>query len=184
VTTSPTTSTATSTGTSTGTNPASRPTQLPHLTGPIFISDGGLETTLVFHEGLELPDFAAFPLLDTAEGRGLLERYFEPYFAVADRDGFGMLVDTPTWRANADWGPRLGYDRNELAAVNERAVEVVRGLAARWPGVTVTRCADEGDRLAARKLRIDIDERGGGPVAGTRAGQDVLPTAADSALAE
>jgi S-methylmethionine-dependent homocysteine/selenocysteine methylase len=136
VTTSPTTSTATSTGTTSGTGPASRPTQLPHLTGPIFISDGGLETTLVFHEGLELPDFAAFPLLDTADGRDALERYFEPYFAVADRDGFGMLVDTPTWRANADWGPRLGYDRDALAAVNERAVEFVRGLAARWPGVT------------------------------------------------
>jgi hypothetical protein len=36
---------------------------LPQLSGRPFLTDGGLETTLVFLEGLSLPCFAAFPLL-------------------------------------------------------------------------------------------------------------------------
>jgi hypothetical protein len=33
---------------------------LPQSAGGLFLTDGGIETTLIFHEGLELPDFAAF----------------------------------------------------------------------------------------------------------------------------
>ena len=40
------------------------------------------------------------------------------------------MLDTPTWRANLDWGARLGYDAVRLADVNRRAVEFVRELAA------------------------------------------------------
>ena len=36
---------------------------LPQLSGGLFATDGGIETTLTFLEGLELPDFAAFDLL-------------------------------------------------------------------------------------------------------------------------
>ncbi|HEV2563872.1 MAG TPA: homocysteine S-methyltransferase, partial [Microvirga sp.] len=35
----------------------------------IFLTDGGLETTLVFLDGVDLPCFAAFPLLRSEEGR-------------------------------------------------------------------------------------------------------------------
>jgi len=99
------------------------------------VTDGGLETTLVFHDGIDLPEFAAFPLVDDAQGRASLSAYYEPYFAIASRDGVGMVVDTPTWRANADWGPRLGYDHDELEAANVRSVEFVRGLADAWTDV-------------------------------------------------
>jgi S-methylmethionine-dependent homocysteine/selenocysteine methylase len=94
-----------------------------------FLTDGGLETTLVFIDGIDLADFAAFPLLDTEDGRHALARYYGPYLDLAQRFGAGMVLDTPTWRANLDWGPRLGYDAIGLAAVNRRAVEFVRGLA-------------------------------------------------------
>lgn len=93
-----------------------------------FITDGGLETTLVFHQGIDLPDFAAFPLLDTEEGRAALTSYFTPYFEVAERDRRGFVIDTATWRANPDWGTRLGYDRDSLADVNRRAVAFARDL--------------------------------------------------------
>lgn len=109
---------------------------LPQLSAPVFVTDGGLETTLVFLEGIDLPDFAAFPLLDTPEGRDALRRYFEPYLRIAADRGVGIVLDTPTWRANADWGPNLGYDRDRLAAVNERSVEFIRELAAEWTGLT------------------------------------------------
>jgi homocysteine S-methyltransferase len=107
-------------------------TTLPQLgAGRPYISDGGLETTLVFRDGIDLPDFAAFPLLDTESGRAALAAYYSPYLDLAARLGVGMVVDTPTWRANLDWGARLGYDAVGLAAVNRRAVEFVADLAGR-----------------------------------------------------
>jgi S-methylmethionine-dependent homocysteine/selenocysteine methylase len=109
---------------------------LPQLTADRpYLTDGGLETTLVFHQGLDLPDFAAFPLLDTAEGRASLVAYYAPYLDLADRLGNGFVLDTPTWRANLDWGARLGYDAVRLADVNHRAVEFVAGLADERPGL-------------------------------------------------
>ena len=100
-----------------------------HQDRPLTITDGGLETTLVFQHGIDLPDFAAFPLVDTEQGRASLAAYYEPYLALADRMSLPIVVDTPTWRANLDWGARLGYDAIRLAAVNRRAVELVRDLA-------------------------------------------------------
>jgi homocysteine S-methyltransferase len=97
--------------------------------------DGGLETTLVFLDGIDLPDFAAFPLLDDPAGRDTLGRYYETYLRLAEQTGSGMVLDTPTWRANLDWGARLGYDPISLAAVNRNAVEFVEGLAAQHPDV-------------------------------------------------
>jgi S-methylmethionine-dependent homocysteine/selenocysteine methylase len=102
---------------------------LPHLSAPLTITDGGLETTLVFQHAIDLPDFAAFPLIDTEPGRGALAAYYEPYLQLGRRLGVAVIVDTPTWRANLDWGARLGYDAIRLAAINRRAVEFVRELA-------------------------------------------------------
>jgi S-methylmethionine-dependent homocysteine/selenocysteine methylase len=109
---------------------------LPQLTASSpFITDGGLETTLVFHDGIDLPDFAAFPLLDSEQGRAALAAYYGPYLDIAERFGTGMVLDTPTWRANADWGARLGYDTDRLSAINRTAVEFVRELAEQRPNV-------------------------------------------------
>jgi S-methylmethionine-dependent homocysteine/selenocysteine methylase len=99
------------------------------LSAPLSVTDGGLETTLVFHHGIDLPDFAAFPLLDTEAGRAALADYYQPYLDLGRRLGLPVVVDTPTWRANLDWGARLSYDAIRLAAVNRRAVEFVRELA-------------------------------------------------------
>ena len=109
---------------------------LPQLTADhLYLTDGGLETTLVFHEGLDLPLFAAFPLLDSEEGRSTLVRYYDPYLELAERLGTGFVLDTPTWRANADWGDQLGYDEAQLDEVNQRAVAFVAELAAQRPAL-------------------------------------------------
>jgi len=83
---------------------------LPRLDAEIFLTDGGIETTLMFDDGIELPDFAAFPLLADPAGRAALNRYFDSYTAIAVRDGDGIVLETPTWRASAGWGARLGKD--------------------------------------------------------------------------
>jgi homocysteine S-methyltransferase len=101
----------------------------------VHLTDGGLETTLVFQDGRELPDFASFPLLDDEAGSALVDRYFLPYLDLAERQGCAFVLDTATWRANADWGLRLGYDARELAEANRRAVGHAERLAATHPSV-------------------------------------------------
>lgn len=99
-----------------------RITTLPQLTGRPFVSDGGMETWLVFHEGIALRDFAAFELMTTPEGRATLERWYRRHAAIAATHGAGFIFETPTWRANRDWGAGLGYDRAALRGINAEAV--------------------------------------------------------------
>jgi S-methylmethionine-dependent homocysteine/selenocysteine methylase len=104
---------------------------LPQLDADVFLTDGGIETTLIFDDGLELPDFAAFPLLGDDAGRAALVRYFESYIAVAVRDGVGIVLETPTWRASADWAARLGYTIDQLEETNRASVAFLAELRQR-----------------------------------------------------
>ncbi len=91
-----------------------------------------METDLIFHHGLDLPEFAAFPLLQDEAGRRLLESYYRGYADIARRSGAGLLLETPTWRANPDWGRALGYDAEALRQVDVEAVTWLRRLARTW----------------------------------------------------
>jgi len=101
---------------------------LPQLTGHLFVTDGGLETTLMFHEGVDLPHSAAFPLLGKAQGRALLERYFRTYAGIARARGAGFILEAPTWRANAEWGAKLGHDAAALDSVNRAAIALLERI--------------------------------------------------------
>ncbi|WP_230532214.1 homocysteine S-methyltransferase family protein [Microvirga roseola] len=107
---------------------------LPSSDGTVFLSDDGLETTLVFHEGVDLPCFAAFPLMRSEEGRSLLERYFEPYLHTARQRGAGFILDTPTWRANRDWGAKLGVSAQDVAEINRESARWAHSLRKRMSG--------------------------------------------------
>ena len=114
-------------------------TDLPQLRGQaLFVTDGGLETELVFHDGRELPAFAAFPLLDTAEGRARLHRYYRGYLDIARVNQAGFVMETPTWRANPDWAAQLGYSAARLDEINRAAVALAREVCteAATTGVT------------------------------------------------
>jgi S-methylmethionine-dependent homocysteine/selenocysteine methylase len=101
---------------------------LPQLSGGMFLTDGGLETTLVFHEGVELPFFAAFPLITTDVGRERLRAYFGPYLDVAKLRKAGFILDTPTWRASPDWAEKLGFSAEMLAQANRQSVDFLVAL--------------------------------------------------------
>jgi homocysteine S-methyltransferase len=109
--------------------------QLPQLSGETFITDGGMETTLIFDEGIALPDFASFVLLEDPTGVDVLLAYYTSYLEIAARHGVGIVLDTPTWRANPDWGDRLGYSAAELADVDRRGVALLEELRATADGV-------------------------------------------------
>lgn len=106
---------------------------LPQLSDKLFLTDGGMETTLIFHEGVDLPDFAAFPLLRTDTGRAALKKYFDSYIAIARQHGLDLILETVTWRASPDWGARLGFDREELVEVNRQSVKMLEEFRADAP---------------------------------------------------
>lgn len=111
-----------------------------------WLADSGLETWLVFKRSFDLPDFASFPLLDTDKGRAALEEYVHEHVALAAATGVGVVVETPTWRASADWGARLGYDAAGLDRVNQAAVALVRDVAGRFAGTPVVVSGNLGPR--------------------------------------
>ena len=102
--------------------------KLPQLSDKLFLTDGGLETTLIFHDKIDLPYFASFDLLRTVDGTQRLRDYFERYIAMAKQSGTGFVLEAPTWRANPDWAAKLGYSRKALAEVNREAIDLLAKL--------------------------------------------------------
>jgi homocysteine S-methyltransferase len=107
---------------------------LPQLSGEMFITDGGMETTLIFDDGIDLPDFASFVLLNDADGIEALRAYYAAYLEIAAEHGVGIVLDTPTWRANPDWGNRLGYSTEALADIDRLGVALLEELRATGNG--------------------------------------------------
>ena len=101
---------------------------LPQLEHRPFLTDSGLETTLIFNEGIDLPSFAAFVLLETPDGRRRLRRYYERHAEIARDADWGFIAETPTWRANPDWARSLGYDSHALDAINKSAITLLADL--------------------------------------------------------
>lgn len=147
-------------------------TALPQLAGALTITDGGLETDLIFHRGIDLPAFAAFPLLATGEGRAALRGYYDEYARIARERGAGLILETPTWRANPDWAAVVGVGPEEMDALNRDAVALMRAVAAenadlrhvvvsgcigpRGDGYVVGAAMDAGEAEAyhARQIRV------------------------------
>jgi S-methylmethionine-dependent homocysteine/selenocysteine methylase len=102
--------------------------RLPQLSGDLFLTDGGIETTLIFHDGFDLPYFAAFDLLKDHAGREALRRYHESYVSIAKSHGVGFVLESATWRASPDWAEKLGYPEEALAQANRKAVEMLRDI--------------------------------------------------------
>jgi S-methylmethionine-dependent homocysteine/selenocysteine methylase len=105
-------------------------TSLPQLEGDLFLTDGGIETSLIFHQGLDLPEFAAFVLLDGDAGLDQLRAYYEPYVALARESGAGFVLESPTWRASPEWAARLDVSAEKLDALNRRAIALMEELRA------------------------------------------------------
>ncbi len=101
---------------------------LPNGNDRLFLIDGGMETTLVFHDGIDLPAFAAYPLLAEARGRQRIRDYYRQYAAIAASAGSGFILESVGWRANRDWGAQLGHDEAALASFNRESIRLLEDL--------------------------------------------------------
>lgn len=116
-----------------------------------FMTDGGIETDLSFNRGIDLPEFACFPLIDSRRGRGALSSYFVDYVDLAARVGVPLLLETPTWRANADHAAALGYEPAAVERVNRDSVKFLTEIA-----------EEHSDRLVSWEVGGIIGPRGDG----------------------
>ncbi len=107
---------------------ASHRDHLPPLDGDLFLTDAGIETFLVYHRELDLPEFAAFDLLKDEAGRSELRDYYEPFLRLASSNDVGFILESPTWRANPRWGAMIGYDEPGLARANRDAIALMEEL--------------------------------------------------------
>jgi S-methylmethionine-dependent homocysteine/selenocysteine methylase len=131
---------------------------LPQLSGGPFITDAGIETDLFFHGGFDLPHFAAFVLLDDSEGQDALHAYYRQYVALARAHGVGVVLDTPTWRANSDWGELLGYPQDRLAYINRRAVAFLEELRNDSPDIVISGCVGPRADGYEPRLRMTAEQ--------------------------
>ncbi|RYZ26067.1 MAG: homocysteine S-methyltransferase, partial [Chitinophagaceae bacterium] len=105
-----------------------RKASLPVNSNDLFLTDGGLETTLVFLQGFELPYFAAFDLLKDEKGYAAIKDYYRRYLQIAKNMETNFILESPTWRANPDWIEKLGYEKGDLVAVNKKAIQLLADL--------------------------------------------------------
>ena len=105
-----------------------------------MLSDSGMETDLIFHEGFDLPLFASFPCLKIRKAR-------TPFATTTDatsrspRDAkVGFVFEAVTSRASIAWARQLGLDEAAVADVNRRAINLLvqlRDEAGKMPGPMV-----------------------------------------------
>ncbi|MEZ0182543.1 homocysteine S-methyltransferase family protein [Flavobacterium oncorhynchi] len=101
---------------------------LPNESEDLFLTDGGLETTLVFLEGFDLPYFAAFDILKDQKGYDSMKNYYSRYLKIAEKNKTNFILESPTWRANPEWIEKIGYSKDSLFELNEKAVSLLLDL--------------------------------------------------------
>jgi homocysteine S-methyltransferase len=129
---------------------------------PLTLTEGGLETWLVFHEGVALPHFAAFDLMRRPGGRSILERHYRSFVELGVREGVGVILETATWRASADWGARLGYDARELEVLHHELVALLSDVRASYEPspvpLRIAGCIGPRSDAYAPRFRMSVAE--------------------------
>lgn len=137
-------------------------TNLPQLNGGLFLTDGGLETTLIFDKGISLPFFAAFDILNSEAGKKLMFEYYTNYLKIAKKNRTGFILESPTWRANSDWGEQMGYNSLSLALKNIQAVKLLEQIRQEYEEesnpIVISGCiGPRGDGYSPKNLMNSVE---------------------------
>ena len=97
---------------------------LPQFVGGLFLTDGGIETTLIFPRRLALPAVCGFPSAESAGGAGIT-RDTSPSSPI----WHGARGQLHSWRAPpgaADWGDNSATGQRSRSDANRRAVALLQ----------------------------------------------------------
>lgn len=100
----------------------------PRREGQFYLTEGGVETELMYKWGIELPHFATFPLFENPEAMAAIRGIFHRYLDIAAKYRLPALVSGLDYRASPDWGAILGYSRKALAEATLQSVDFTREL--------------------------------------------------------
>lgn len=129
---------------------------LPQLNGRNFLTDAGLETWLIFKNGIDLREFASFETLRSEAGRQALTDYFTPFITLGEERDMGVILESPTWRASPEWGAKLGYSASDIVAINREAIDLLSAIReaanASVPVVLSGNIGPRGDGYVAGKI--------------------------------
>ena len=120
--------------------------QLPHKTDNVFLAYVGMETDIIFNKGIDLPGFAAYPLLENQEGREIIKNYHRDFIKLAQSKNLGAILETPTWVANRSRAESLGYTPDQLRLINADAVQVLSEVRAEFESSTIILSTNLGPR--------------------------------------
>lgn len=118
----------------------------PPASASLFLTYTGMETDLIFNQGVDLPGFASFPLMETTQGRELLKGYLKDLIALGQETGTGVVLESPTWVANRDRGAAIGYAPDDLKRLNQSAIAMMAAVRAESPLVPIVISANIGPR--------------------------------------
>lgn len=119
---------------------------LPQLKAGPFICYTGLEVNLIFKQGVDLPGFASFPLVDTEDGRTRLRQSYSNLLDIARTADIGAILQSTTWMANRDRAAAVGYGPHIIERVNRAAMELLVEARNAVAGQTVVLSGNVGPR--------------------------------------
>jgi S-methylmethionine-dependent homocysteine/selenocysteine methylase len=96
----------------------------------LTLTDGGIETRIIYEFKRPIGDFEAFRLLADEAGREILQYIYRSYVEVAVRHGLPIQLGSPTWRASRKW-------TSDVEKVNAAAVQLLRGIIHEFAGARI-----------------------------------------------
>lgn len=94
----------------------------------IIITDGGLETTLIYKYNIELPYFSCINLLKTDSGRNIIYNCLLNYVNISEKYNVNIIIETPTWRCSKKWSKLLNCENSDIEKINREAVNIVKSI--------------------------------------------------------
>ena len=119
---------------------------LPQLGSKLFASYLGMDTEILFRDGIDLPGFASYPLLQNPEHKTLIRNYYRRLADLAREQEAGLILDSVTWVANRDRGAKLGFGPEQLKRFNIEAIELLAEIRQEKGDFPTVLCGQVGPR--------------------------------------
>jgi len=122
-----------------------------------YMTDGGMETTLIYHQGIELPHFAAIVLLQNESGIQTLTDYYRTYLDKAVHYQTGFILESPTWRGGMHWAEALSLTHDQLKSLHATNAALMHQLRSEYahqlPHILISGCVGPaGDGYLASQI--------------------------------